>query len=220
MAETFLGFLSAAFLSTLWRMQEGAHQTDPGQVAVPKPEVTPQSVESRLSPRHALRVRVVRRTGPAAHKGGGLLQSLSVQVLALFTPFIVAGSMSLALVCSRLLVSLARLLFIPALIACPLIGYFVTVKLCRLVCRIGGTVALQHYLRGTVLSFILWGILTIGVVGLASNSHDDGAGLLIVPLLFGGAIAFVIIFIVWAWSASTVWAAQTGDEGPSVPWWS
>lgn len=181
--------------------------------------VEPKSADGCVATGRTLPVRMVRRTGSAAHSDGGLLQSLSVQVLALFTPLMLVGSMSLGLVCSRLLGSLARLLFMPALIACPLIGYFVTVKLCRLVCRIGGTVALQHYLRGTVLSFTLWGIFTIGAVGFTADSFDEGAGLLIVPILLGGAIAFAAVIIVWAWSASTVWAAETGDEGPSVPWW-
>lgn len=166
-------------------MQERERQTDSGQVAVPKPAAK------------------------------GILPHLSVQVLALFTPLMVAGAMSLGLLFSLVL----RPLFVVGLLASPVIGYFVSVKLCRQVCRSGGTIALQRYLRGAVLSFVLWGLLGFGAACLRAEQPGDSAGLLVVPFLFAGAIGFVVVFITWGWSASRVWAAETGDEGPSVPWW-
>jgi hypothetical protein len=197
-------------------------QSADGSTTAPGPEdpAAPQHIRAvPTTSKHPVPVRMVRRTAVAAHGKSGLLQALSVQVLALFTPLMVVGSMSLGLVISRLLGSLGKLTFVFALPACPLIGYFVTVKLCRLVCHHGGTAALQTYLRSTVMSFILWGVISIGTVGFSADSLDEGAGLLIYPILLGGAIAFAAVFIVWGWSASTVWAAETGDEGPSVPWW-
>ncbi len=164
---------------------------------------------------------MVRRTGVGACGHEGLLWALSFQVLALFTPLMLVGAMGLGLGISRLLGSLGQLTFAFALLACPVIGYFVTVKLCRLVCRSGGTAALQSYLRSTVMSFVLWAVISMGAVGFSfsADSPNEAAGLLIFPILLGGAIAFGAVFIVWAWSASTVWTAETGDEGPSVPWW-
>jgi hypothetical protein len=131
------------------------------------------------------------------------------------------GSMGFGLLISRLLGSLGQLTFAFALLACPVIGYFVTVKLCRLVCHSGGTAALQRYLRSTVMSFVFWGVIFILAVGFrfSADSLNEAAGLLIYPIMLGCAIAFGAVFIVWAWSASTVWTAETGDEGPSVPWW-
>ncbi len=188
----------------------GGADTAPGQTAT-----APRAAGiSAATPREAS-VRVSgynRGIGPA---GGVFLRHLSVDLLALFTPLILTGSMGLGLLASTLP---GRPVWVFALVACPLIGYFVTVRLCRLVRRSGGIAALQRYLRGTVMSFLFWVIVSIGALWLIVD-RVEGTGLALIPVWLFGALTFAGVFIVWGWSASRVWAGQTGDEGPAVPWW-
>ncbi len=108
-----------------------------------------------------------------------------------------------------------------AIVVGPLLGYFVSLKLCQKVCASGGRPAFKLYVKNTLLGFIFWPILWMPMVvffGSMSDGNevvDGGQALGIGLATIFGLLAFGVLFLCWAIAAACCWRSTSDQDRPS-----
>lgn len=133
------------------------------------------------------------------------------EVLGFFTPILVLLAMIVG-----------AFTWFLAFVLCPLLGYFVSLKLCRRALTSGGRPAFKRYAISTLLGFAFWLVLWPAVVALLDSLSDGdevvaGGDALGAALAFiSGLIAFGCAFLCWAIAAVWCWRSASRAERPLV----
>jgi hypothetical protein len=150
------------------------------------------------------------KTRSVAVNGGGLSPHRKGEGLGFFTPLLLLVA-----------IIVGAFTWYLAIVVCPLLGYFVSLKLCRRVRDSGGRPALKRYVKNALLGFIFWPILLLFVVGFLA-SVSDGDDVVDGGQALGGALAalfvlmaFGFVFLCWAIAAAWCWRSISDKDRPS-----
>ena len=111
-----------------------------------------------------------------------------------------------------------------AFVLCPLLGCFVSLKLCQRALTSGGRPAFKRYAISTLLGFVFWPIFWVFLVGFIDRLSDgdevvaggDALGSALAVVF--GLMAFGCAILCWAIAAVWCWRSATKDNrlpGPS-----
>ena len=134
------------------------------------------------------------------------------EVLGFFTPILVLVAMIVGAFTWYL-----------AFVLCPLLGYFVSLKLCQRALTSGGRPAFKRYAISTLLGFVFWPIFWICLVGFIDRLSDgdevvaggDALGSALAAVF--GLMAFGCAILCWPIAAICCWRSASDNGRPPVP---
>ncbi len=165
----------------------------PDDVSAEAPSLPPTAPPRLEEPAVLLRENITAlRPESEAETNGAPVSYRGAVVLGLVTPILLVAAMTAALGA-----------WIFAIVLCPLVGYYVSFKLCQWVGEAGGRPAFQRYVASALLSFLLCGGLLVALPYLSRGS--DGGEFAAALLFLYGLIALGSAFVCWVIAAIRCW---------------